>query len=434
MSDLPNIRAVVRRELTVRTRTRAFRFGTILLLLGVVAIAFAPVIVRVIEGASRDRIAVYDGSDATTDPVATLSAVLNPPDGDPDAAIIVVPVTDLQAGLAGERAGTYAGVLAISRGTSGDISIRFHTDEGPMSRLPQLVAQAAATLTAQDRLVRLGVEPAAQASLFARPDYEVSSTDPEDAGAPNSIIEGGSEAILGFGLTILIFVMVLLYGNWVAMSVVEEKSSRVMEVSLTAATPFQLLTGKVLGVGGAAAVQYLLILGVGGAAMLLQDPVASLVLGEQASAVALPEGLTAGVLVLFVVYGVLGFLLYAVLYAAAGSLVSRQEDVSAVVQPLTMLAALGYVVAAYSALGVIDVGGALMTALTLFPFTSPFVVVARAMEGTIAPWEVAASLAILAGTIVGALWLAARVYAAGVLLYGQRPSVRRVVELVQAGA
>jgi ABC-2 type transport system permease protein len=434
MSNLPNIRAVARREFIVRTRTRAFRLGTLALLVGVVAIAFAPVIVSVIEGASTDRIAVYTGTEIAADPAATLDAVLNPPGGDPDAAIVVVPVSDLEAALADERAGTYTGVLAITRGPSGDLSIRLHTDEGPMSQLPQLVAQAAGTLTAQDRLVRLGVEPAAQASLFAPSDYRVESTDPADAGAPKSIVEGGSEAVLGFGLTILIFVMILLYGNWVAMSVVEEKSSRVMEVILNAATPFQLLTGKVLGVGAVAAIQYALILGVGGAALLLQGPVTALILGEHASDVALPEGLTAGVLVLFVAYGVLGFLLYAVLYAAAGSLVSRQEDVSSVVQPLTMVAALGYVVAAYSAIGIIDVGGAVMTVLTMFPFTSPFVVLSRAMEGTIAPWEIAASLAILSGSIVGALWLAARVYAAGVLMYGQRPSVRRVMELVRAGA
>jgi ABC-2 type transport system permease protein len=434
MRNLPNIRAVARREFTMRTRTRAFRLGTIVLLLGVAAISFAPVIVSVIEGASTDKVAVYDGSGATTDPAATLDAILNPPGADPDAAIVVVPVTDLEAALAAERAGTYAGVLVINRSPSGDLGIRFRTDEGPVSRIPQLVTQAAGSLTAQDRLVRLGIAPAAQASLFAPADFKVESTNPEDAGAPKSIIEGGSEAVLGFGLTILIFVMILLYGNWVAMSVVEEKSSRVMEVILNAATPFQLLTGKVLGVGAAAAVQYVLILAVGGAALLLQDPVTSLILGQQASSVSLPEGLTAGVLVLFVAYGVLGFLLYAVLYAAAGSLVSRQEDVSSVVQPLTLVAALGYVVAAYTAIGVIDVGGAVMTALSLFPFTSPFVVVSRAMEGTIAPWEIAASLAILVASIVGALWIAGRVYAAGVLLYGQRPSARRVLELVRTRA
>ena len=72
--------------------------------------------------------------------------------------------------------------------------------------------------------MRLGVEPAAQASLFARSDYAGREHRPRRRGRPKSIVEGGSEAILGFGLTILIFVMILLYGNWVAMSVVEEKS------------------------------------------------------------------------------------------------------------------------------------------------------------------------------------------------------------------
>ncbi len=135
-------------------------------------------------------------------------------------------------------------------------------------------------------------------------------------------------------MTILIFMMIVLYGNWVAMSVVEEKSSRVMEVILNAATPFELLGGKVLGVGAVAFLQYLAILLAGGLALLLQDRVASLVLGSGAG-MSLPEGLTITLLVLFCVYGVLGFLLYAVLYAAAGSLVSRQEDVNAAVMPMT---------------------------------------------------------------------------------------------------
>ncbi|HEY3335479.1 MAG TPA: ABC transporter permease [Candidatus Limnocylindrales bacterium] len=434
MNSLPNIRAIARRELTVRLRTRAFRFGTLVLLAGVLAIAFAPLIVRAIEGSTTERIAVVDASGLAADPVATLDAILAPPGGDPDTAILVTAVPTLDAGLGGERDGTYVGVLTIRRAASGELEFRLYTDERPANRIPQLIAQAAATLTAQDRLVRLGVGPAAQASLFAGTDFSVEGTDPERASAPASVVEEGAQVMLGFGLTILIFMMILLYGNWVAMSVVEEKSSRVMEVILNAATPFQLLSGKVLGVGGAAAVQYAAILLVGGIALAVQDPVSSLVLGQSASTLALPEGLTIGVLLMFVIYGVLGFLLYAVLYAAAGSLVSRQEDVNSVVQPLTLLASVGYIVAVYTSIGLIDVGGAPLTILSLFPFTSPFMVLSRTLEGTIAPWEVGLSLAILVVSIVGALWVAARIYAAGVLLYGQRPSVRTVWQVVRTGS
>jgi ABC-2 type transport system permease protein len=225
-----------------------------------------------------------------------------------------------------------------------------------------------------------------------------------------------------------------MYGNWVAMSVVEEKSSRVMEVILNAATPFQLLAGKVVGVGSVALLQYGALLAAGVVALLLQGPVTSLVFGDAAGEVQLPAGVTVGMLATLVVFGILGFLLYAVLYAAAGSLVSRQEDVNSVVQPMTLLACAGYLVAVYTAIGTISLESAWMTLLSLFPFTSPFVMVSRAMQGTVQPWELAASIAILAASVVGALWVAGRIYAAGVLMYGQRPGMRRIWRLVRAGA
>ena len=132
--------------------------------------------------------------------------------------------------------------------------------------------------------------------------------------------------MLGFGMTILIFMMIILYGTWIAMSVVEEKSSRVMEVILNAATPFQLLTGKVLGVGAVALTQYLALLLVGGVALLAQRPWREhRPGGRRRAARPCPQGLTSGCCSLFGLYGILGFLLFAVLYAAAASLVSRRR-------------------------------------------------------------------------------------------------------------
>src|SRR4029078_3244439 len=115
--------------------------------------------------------------------------------------------------------------------------------------------------------------------------------------------------MLAFGMTVLIFMMIILYGRGLAMSVVEEKSSRVMEVILNAATPFQLLTGKVLGVGAIALTQYAALLATGAIAVLAQGTVAGFVLGANETT-ALPEGLTIPLLLLFGVYGILGFLVY----------------------------------------------------------------------------------------------------------------------------
>jgi ABC-2 type transport system permease protein len=212
------------------------------------------------------------------------------------------------------------------------------------------------------------------------------------------------------------------YGNWVAMSVAEEKNSRVMEVILGAATPFQLLAGKVVGAGAAALTQYAAIAIPAGLALAFQSQIASLLLGSS-NATELPSGLTVGMLVAFGLLFVLGFGLYAVLYAGAASLVSRQEDVNQIVTPLTLLSTAGYLVAAYAGSGIIEASSPIVTVLSYVPLTSPYLMLSRIGAGLVGPTEVAVSVAILAASFPAALWVAARLYRAGVLMYGQRPGL-----------
>jgi ABC-2 type transport system permease protein len=199
-----------------------------------------------------------------------------------------------------------------------------------------------------------------------------------------------------------------------------------MEVILNAATPLQLLTGKVLGVGALALTQYVAILLAGVAALFAQGPLAAFVLGEAGGEVGLPAGLTIGMLLLLGVFGVLGFLLYGVLYAAAGSLVSRQEDVQAAVMPLAIVSTGGYLVAVYAATGLLDIREGWMSFLAQIPFISPFLMLSRVSAGEASAAEVLLAIAILVVSIAVALWIAARIYAAGVLLYGQRPGFRSI--------
>jgi ABC-2 type transport system permease protein len=439
MRDLPNILAVARREFLTRARTRTFVLGTLILVLGVVAIAFVPVIVSYVESQEEPTIAVWSTeAELSSDPVKTLDALLNAPTGAQvpgDTAgqgFNVTAVTDLEAARVSADEGELTAVLAIERAPDLALTFTLYTNESATGRVAQLVRQASTAIAVADRLDRLGVAPADQASLFAPPAYAVDWPDPARTDAPESAVEKGSSYLLGFGMTILIFMMIILYGNWVAMSVVEEKSSRVMEVILNAARPFQLLTGKVLGVGAVAGVQYLTILVAGAVALLVQGPVSEMILGN-GGGLELPEGLTVQLLVLFVVYGVLGFLLYAVLYAAAGSLVSRQEDVNQVVMPMALVSTAGYLVAVYSATGLLDIRSGAISLLSMVPFVSPFLMVSRAAAGEVQPWEVALSLLFLVIGIAVCLWIAARIYAAGVLLYGQRPSLRTILRLARTG-
>ena len=196
-----------------------------------------------------------------------------------------------------------------------------------------------------------------------------------------------------------LFLAVVLYGTWIAMSVVEEKSSRVMEIILSAASPFELLAGKVLGVGGAALLQFAAMLGAALVALALQGQVASLVLGD-GGGLALPKGLTPGILAVFSVYFVLGFLLYAVLFAAAGSLVSRQEDVNQVVLPMTLVATAGYLIGLYASIGLVDAGAIWVVALSWVPFLAPYMMLGRLDAGTAGPLDVVGSVVLMVATIV----------------------------------
>ncbi len=204
-----------------------------------------------------------------------------------------------------------------------------------------------------------------------------------------------------------------------------------MEVVLAAATPFQLMTGKVVGVGGLALVQYVLVLVPASVVLIFQGQIASRLLGAGGASVDLPAGLSIGMLVVFGIMFVLGFALYAVLYAGAASLVSRQEDVNQIVAPLTMISVAGYLVATYSGTGIIPIDSPLVVILSFVPFFSPYLMLTRLGQQAVGPVEVVVAILILAAFIPVALWVAARLYRSGVLLYGQRPTPRTLVRALR---
>lgn len=439
MSHISNIVLIARREVAVRIRTRTFLIGTLLLVAGVVLIAFLPVIIGHFDQTGSTKVAVVSEEPAVaTRAQTTITSLLNAgpatdtqtPGAAPDVVVSIE--TDLAAARQKVVAGDYAGVLQITRAADGSLAFVYYSNDPPTARTTGQLQLAAQSTAVADRLDRLGIAPAQQAALFAPAQVTVAWPDPNRTDPVKDAAASVGQDLLAFGMTILIFMIVIMYGNWVAMSVAEEKSSRVMEVVLNAATPFELLAGKVFGVGLVAFTQYAAVIAAGVLSLALQPAVAGQVLGSGGAA-GLTQGLTPGLLVAFGVYGVMGFLLYAALYAAAGSLVSRQEDVNTVVMPMTLLSTAGYMIGVYASTGLLDARSPLIGALALIPFLSPFMMLARASTGIAQPWELAASLLLLAATIAGAVWVAARIYAVGVLLYGQRPGAKAVWRLLREG-
>jgi ABC-2 type transport system permease protein len=397
--DRGNVIAVARREYVARGSTRTFKWTTILLVVAGLGIALAPLIFRYIDqGSGPTAIEVYVGdSNPRVDVAATVGSVLNRPvssttgtggsgGGTPTDAkpkYVVTTVTDEAAARAKVLAGDTAGLLVVTRAASdGDLEFTYVTKETTLDRISPLVYQVAASVAIQDRLARSGITPVDQAKLFAPPVWSIKPADPNarPGTSPGDIANGYAT---GFVLAIVLFMAIILYGQWVAYSVVEEKSSRVMEVILGAATPFELLGGKVIGVGALAITQYVIVFIPAAAALLLQDQIAALVLGGTAGAIGLPSGLSIPILVAFGVFFVLGFALYAALYAGAAALVSRTEDINQIVAPMTIVATVGYLVAVYSSTGLLDPNSTFVVVMSYVPFFSPYLMLSRmASAGT----------------------------------------------------
>ena len=226
-------------------------------------------------------------------------------------------------------------------------------------------------------------------------------------------------------LMFLLYMAVMMYGQLVAQSVAVEKSSRAMELLITSAKPTSLMFGKVLGAGAAGFTQLILLLG---SAFLLYRVNAEFWADNATMASIFDMPLS--ILLYTILFFVLGFLLYAFLYGALASLASRLEDINTLVMPVTFLMLIAFLVSIFSMLG--DVDSVLMRVASFVPFTSPMAMFTRICMGSVAPWEIVLSVALLVGSTIGIGYLAAAIYRVGVLMYGKPPKFMALVRAVQS--
>ncbi len=238
--------------------------------------------------------------------------------------------------------------------------------------------------------------------------------------------EGLVTYIYAYALVMLLYMSVMLYGQFVSGSVASEKSNRAMELLITNARPTNLMFGKVLGTGLAGLLQMASFV----VAAFVGYRLNLAYWGDNAIMSAV-FSMPTSVLVYALVFFLLGFFLYACLYGALGSLVSRSEDVASVTMPVTMLFVFAFMVVMFSA-GADAVDNVLMRVTSLVPFTSPMSMFVRICMGAPAPWEIALSILLLAATTVAMGILAAGIYRVGVLLYGKPPKIKELMRAVKA--
>ena len=255
----------------------------------------------------------------------------------------------------------------------------------------------------------------------------------------------------GFIFTFLIYMFVMSYGGMVMQSVMEEKTNRIVELMVSSVKPFQLMMGKIIGVALVGFVQ-LAIWGVmlsiilvvcGSVFGLSTAPAVPAVAGADAQMAAMAQqaggGEAAEIMsalmglpyaelgIMFVLYFVGGYLLYASFFAAVGASINAQEDSSQFIMPVVLIMVFGLYAAMYS---VENTNGPLAFWASIFPLTSPIVMMVRIPFG-VPWWEEVLSLGLLFATSMAFVWISARIYRVGILMYGKKPSLREMLKWVR---
>jgi ABC-2 type transport system permease protein len=419
---------IASREFRERVRSRLFFVSTALLALLAVAVSLTPVLIRLADQGRTTTIGVASPEpELTSTSIGILDSILNQgatPGVPKPLAFEPVSIEDDLAGAV--ASGRYGGVLIATRVPNGPLSFQLLAGESLGTDRINMMNVGSLMIGVLDWV---GSNPGGGATRFFAPIFDSAQVGAGGGAgaAPIGASEYAGRRIVGVVFVVLIFITLVIYGMWVAAGVVAEKSSRVMELLISAASPEQLVIGKVVGIGLAGLVQYVAILVPAIATLLLQDRIASALLGTSSSMDLSLSALTPGLLAAYGGFWILGFILYALIYAAAGSLVSRAEDLQVLALPLSLVAIGGYLQAVMALSGGIS---PMVRLASYVPFWSPFVMLTRLTVGSVEPWELVLSFGLLIATIPIVAIVAVRVYSAGVLLYGQRPGARAIVAAI----
>lgn len=416
---------VVRREFVERVRTKWFVVSTVVGPILMLSFIVVPIMLAT-KGARERTIVVID---ATGDGFGwRLTATLD------EAPVFVAERLPARLGELERKADSLAGYVGLrvldgflmvtdQALEDGRIEYRGSNVSSPrdMSALESIIQEAIFT----ERLSRAGVDH----TVVRRARAPVHFRTLKIAGAKTTEASGEGSFILAYLIWMLLYMGIVLYGVNVLGSVVEEKTSRIVELLVSSLKPFELLAGKIIGVGGVGLFQFLIWIGFGALVIHQRELVLNL-LGQPTAAGApmIPE-IPLATVVIFLLYFLLGYFLYASLFAAVGAMTGSEAEARQAANVVIMLLVLPSILM----IGILnDPNGSMAVNLSLVPFTSPIAMPVRWAAGEV-PWnEVVLSLVLLGLALWGVIWIAGRIYRVGILMYGKRPAIREIARWVVA--
>lgn len=429
---------IINREYVTRVRKKSFIIMSLLMPVGMLLLMALPTLIALVGQTEASKIAVIDrtrryGQALTDDSSATYS--------------LLAADTDEDSLRSAYEAGGFDAYMVIGGRPDAKDSVRLYSQSTlPMETVRHTEDDLREALR---REMMEGYEghSAGLDSLFERVNDATARV------TTISIADDGSEsedsaavgAVVAIVAAMLIYMFVITTGSMVMQGVMEEKTNRIVEVLVSSVRPFELMMGKIIGIALVALTQLAIWIVLGVALMACAASIFAPEAAAVASSVATDPAVASSVadpglvseimtklqavnfvqiISLFVVYFLFGYLLYASLFAICGAAMDSPQDGS----QLTLIVMIPLFAAIYIAIHTMqDPSSQLSFWSSLFPFTSPIIMMARLPFGVPA-WEIALSLALLVGTFVLFTWIAARIYRVGILMYGKKVTLGEIIK------
>lgn len=416
---MKKIYLIIAREFSERVRKKSFIIVTLLMPLLMIAIMVAPSLMMLYSTSDQKQVIVID-------PTGEIAPRLQ---SSPE--VMFIPEERMSKAEAcrtfNEESGIF-GILYIGSDVEARDSVQLITNASSSMIIEENIASQISAIIEHKKLLEYNIDNLDEILAAVETDIELSTFINNGTGEEETMetTSSGISYALGLILGMLLYMLIILYGQMVLTSVVEEKASRVIDVMVTSATPFQLMMGKILGIAAVALTQIAIWAALVIAASKFLIPAvfsAELTATNDAMMQALVGTLgdTGYIATLFAYVALFilgGFLLYASLYAASGSAVDSVQD-GQQFNTIIMLPIILSIIIMVSVFN--DPNSPIAFWASMIPFTSPIVMIARIPFG-IATWEIIVSLVALYLSFILTTWLAAKIFRVGIFLHGKRPS------------
>ncbi len=407
---------IARREFLERVRTKWFVIATLLgpvLMLGLILVP--ALLAR--TGGDKNRIALVDRS-APEDQALKIADKLQAEFASNGWTVTRVPPATTDAELLAEVANENVNsFLVVPADPLGKGQFVYRGDNASSQGVLMALLGSMTNVIVHERGTKVGLTTEQVDSLNRPPQIDIKLTTGQAEGS-----SGGAAFVVGYAVMIILYLAIMMYGVNVMRSVVEEKTSRVVELMVAAAKPRDLMAGKILGVGAVGLLQLTVWLGMAVLTLTYRDQLLG-IFGVSAKGAVLPA-LALSQISVVLLYFVLGYFFYSALFAAIGAMVSSDQEAQQAQTPVTMLLMIPI---SCVTLVANNPRGLTSQIMTTIPFSSSTLMPMRFLLGGATWLQVLVSVLVLIASVAIVVALAAKIYRVGILMYGKRPTLRELL-------